>query len=93
MAIGKCHAGVGKMNLWGGWVDNQRTNHVNDKIRLDRKKSLDEIGFTWKDEGAHTDKLWHQQCEKLVEFKRKNGHCMVPWGHEQDRSFGFWVGT
>jgi hypothetical protein len=36
-------------------------------------------------------KLWHQQCQKLVEFKRNNGHCMVPNKHEQDTSLGCWV--
>mgnify|MGYP000143530361 CR=1 FL=1 len=42
----------------------------------------DEIGFTWKDDGALTfkpdDKLWRQQHEKLLEHKGKNGHCKVP---------------
>jgi hypothetical protein len=48
------------------WVRKQRHFHDNDKTRLDRKGLLDEI-----------DKLWHQQYEQLVEFRRKNGHCMV----------------
>jgi hypothetical protein len=33
-------------------------------------------GFAWKDGGLN--KLWHQQFEKLVEFKQKNGHFIVP---------------
>jgi hypothetical protein len=35
--------------------------------------------------------LWHQQYEKLVEFKRKYGHCMVPRGDKEDASLGIWV--
>jgi hypothetical protein len=78
--------------ILGQWVTTQRTNHINNKLRLDRKRLLDEIGFTWTCESAQTtnDKLWHQQCEKLVEFKRKKGHCIVP-RYEQDRSLGGWV--
>jgi hypothetical protein len=52
-------------------------------------------GFAWKDEGVQNinDKLWHQlHYEKLVEFKRNYGHCIVPTKHEQDKSPGEWVG-
>jgi hypothetical protein len=37
------------------------------------------------------NKLWHQLHEKLVEFKRKNGHCVVPSIYKQDKSLGNWV--
>jgi hypothetical protein len=78
----------------GPWVSTQRKHHINNKLRLDRKDILDKIGFAWTAEGAQTnydDKLWHQQCEKLVEFKRINGHCRVPQKFEQDASLGLWV--
>jgi uncharacterized protein YbgA (DUF1722 family) len=79
----------------GDWVSVQRTLHKNNKIRPDRKRILDEIGFAWKDDGWHQryEKLWHQQYEKLVEFKRTNGHCRVPRSYEQDKSLGPWVST
>jgi hypothetical protein len=35
--------------------------------------------------------LWHQQCEKLVEFKQENGHCVASQSCEQDKSLGQWV--
>jgi hypothetical protein len=58
---------------------------------------LTEIGFFSKDDQSHTlnqdDKLWHQNFEKLVEFKRKNGQCLVPKKYEQDKSLGNWVHT
>ena len=57
---------------------------------LDRKKELlDEIGFVWE----ARDHKWHLQHEKLAEFKRKYGHCKVPRGCEQDKTFGCWVDT
>jgi hypothetical protein len=86
----------------GKWVSNQRSGNNNNKIRLDRKELLDEIGFAWKSDGANNyddDKLWHQQSEKLwrqqyerlLEYKRKNGHCKVPKRYEQSESLGQWV--
>jgi hypothetical protein len=77
----------------GNWVSMQRKHHNTNKLRQDRKRILDEIGFAWKDDGASNDKLWHQQYEKLVEFKRKNGHCRVPTRYKDDKSLGTWVET
>jgi hypothetical protein len=79
----------------GHWVNKQRKFHMKNELRLDRKRILDEIGFAWKGDGTHKnksdDKLWHQLYEKLVEFKRKKGHCVVPSRFEQDKSLGQWV--
>jgi uncharacterized protein YbgA (DUF1722 family) len=84
----------------GVWVGRQRTFLNNNKLRPDRKELLDELGFVWRFESAgkgHTavaDKIWRQHYEKLVEFKRTNGHCIVPTrGYEQDKALGPWVGT
>jgi nitrate reductase assembly molybdenum cofactor insertion protein NarJ len=79
----------------GIWVNKQRCNNTNNKIRLDRKRLLDEIGFAWKADANFKpdDKSWHQQYEKLLEFKRKTGHYMVPQKYEQDKSLGQWVHT
>jgi uncharacterized protein YbgA (DUF1722 family) len=79
----------------GLWVHTQRKVHNTNKIRQDRKRILNEIGFTWKIEVAYNfkpdDKLWHLHYEKLVEFKRINGHCMVPRRYAQNKSLGRWV--
>jgi hypothetical protein len=74
----------------GAWVSDQRSNHINNKLRLDRKRLLDQIGFTWKDISGFKpdDKRWNVQYEQLVEFKRKNGHCLVPKRYEEDKSLG-----
>jgi hypothetical protein len=81
----------------GQWVRNQRSFHKNNKIRLDRRTFLDKIGFAWKYDGTQTmnqhDKLWHQQYAKIVEFKRKNGHCLVKICYEQDKSLAHLVST
>jgi hypothetical protein len=80
----------------GNWVHKQRFFHNNDKLGIDRKRILDGIGFAWKPDRAHRahkpdGKLWHQQYEKLVEYKRKNGHCKVPTKYKDDKSLGLWV--
>jgi hypothetical protein len=80
----------------GNWVRRQLTFNTKNKMRQDRKELLDEIGFVWKADATQfkpDDKLWSQQYEKLVEFKRKKGHCMVPDRYEQDKAFGNWVGN
>jgi hypothetical protein len=72
----------------GVWVDaQQRQLHSKKTIRLlDRKGLLvDELGF---DKSAAP---WNKQYEKLVEFKRKTGHCNVPTKYEKDKSLGAWV--
>jgi hypothetical protein len=72
----------------GKWADSQRLLHSINKLRLDRKGLLDEIGFAWKiDYSAQ----WNKQYEKLVAFKRKNGHCLVPKRYHEDMSLGKWV--
>jgi hypothetical protein len=72
----------------GKWVTTQRESHSNNKLQLDRKVLLDEIGFAW-----NVNQTWHQQYEKLVEFKQKNGHCLVPNRYQEDWSLGKWVAT
>jgi hypothetical protein len=72
----------------GKWVNKQRRINVNNKLRVDRKGLLDEIGFAW-----NVKQTWHQQYEKLVAFKQKNGNCLVPRNYKEDASLGTWVST
>jgi hypothetical protein len=82
---------------FGSWVASQRRYHGNNKIRPGQKELLDKIGFVWKATGVvanykNNEKNWQQQYEQLVEFKRKNGHCLVPSKYQQeDMSLGSWV--
>jgi hypothetical protein len=66
----------------GHWVSTQRSNHIIDEIRLDRKRLLDEIGFAWKDEDAHNhthdDKICHQQHAQLETEPAAQGHRKRP---------------
>jgi hypothetical protein len=79
----------------GEWVTKQRKVHNNNTIRLDRKRILDQIGFAWKADAAHqfNDKLWHQQYEQLVEYKRINSNLKVPKSNDKDKSLREWIST
>jgi hypothetical protein len=72
----------------GAWVDTQRRFHSKNIMRQDRKGLLDEIGFVWR---VANSAQWNKQYEKLVEFKRKHGNCLVPRGYQEDMSLGMWV--
>ena len=76
---------------FGIWVIAQRSFHNNNKMRPDRKKQLDDIGFSWKSYTQARDEQWNQQYEKLVHFREKNGHCMLPSRYQQDKALGRWV--
>ena len=58
----------------GPWVFVQRSFHANNKLQPDLKKLLIALKFIWNAQ----DHEWHLKYDKLADFKRKNGHCIVP---------------
>lgn len=86
----------GEDKALGPWVAKQRGLYTKHTMRDDRRERLDEIGFVWKLEKSTTmrpeyDKKWYLQYQKLIDFKRKNGHCLVTINYEQDKTLGKWV--
>jgi hypothetical protein len=84
----------------GVWVATQQGSHTRKEIRPARKDLLDNLEFDWRVEieastslGYYDDKKWSMKYDKLVDFKRKNGHCMVSQNYGQDKSLGVWVAT
>ncbi|KAL7476232.1 hypothetical protein ACHAW6_002111 [Cyclotella cf. meneghiniana] len=78
----------------GEWVTDQRRQL---KAKLDgrpsmmtdeRKEKLDAIGFVWK---VRERADWNDRYEQLLEFKKENGHCVVPQHYTQNRALGKWV--
>jgi hypothetical protein len=90
MVIVSFHKSTSKDKSLGDWVHSQRKSHSKNKLRLDRKVLLDDIGFVWK-VGKSARAPWNKHYEELVEFNRKNGHCLVPQKYQQDASLGKWV--
>jgi hypothetical protein len=70
------------------------------KLSIDSTSSADgeqdqgvDYGATHGNDKRWKNKRWNKQYEKLVKFKRKRGHCIVPKRYPQDLSLGKWVGT
>jgi hypothetical protein len=86
----------------GNWVNTQRSNNTQRlavPIRRDRKVLLDKLGFIWDARIWHDDnstssthdEKWNEQYGKLIDFKRKHGHTLVPHPYKEDMSLGNWV--
>ena len=70
----------------GSWVARQRA--VVDKMSLERKKRLDDIGFEWNPLTAD----WDEGFTELLKFKNREGHARVPRAYvEGDLRLGRWV--
>jgi len=65
----------------------QRAAFKSKKMRADRKDKLDSIAFVW----AANDKEWDSMFNKLREYKRTHGDCLVPHVYASDKKLGNWV--
>lgn len=79
----------------GRWVANQRQVKKSAKLDPKREEMLDSIGFDWDltaDLGrVKLQELWLVRYGQLVEFKKRNGHCGVPYNFSGNRQLGKWV--
>eukprot|EP00978_Attheya_sp_CCMP212_P019276 scaffold53821_cov50-Attheya_sp.AAC.2 len=80
----------------GRWVSEQRRQYcrLNEGKRAglsnDKRERLESIGFTFIRRPTPTITYWDQRFQELVDFKKINGHTIVPRG---SGSFGTWVHT
>jgi len=78
----------------GEWVTDQRRqwkSKMEGKPNMmtdERKSKLDEMGFVWK---VRDRADWNDRYEQLLEFKKENGHCIVPQHYTRNRALGKWV--
>lgn len=81
--------------LLGRWVGLQRQQKKSGKLYPEREEMLNSMGFDWgftRDLGGVNPKdLWALRFDQLVEFKKQNGHCDVPYNHPDNRQLGIWV--
>lgn len=87
----------GEQILLGRWVTHQRQMIKNGKMRADRRKLLDDIGFAPQVDtygvSAH-QQAWDRMFIKLLEYKRVHGHTRVPENgalDEDQKDLGRWV--
>jgi superfamily II DNA or RNA helicase len=72
----------------GAWVSNLRQQHS--RLTPEQILRLDSLGFSW---DPFTEK-WEEAFEALKEFKKREGHCLVPRSHLEKRvKLGSWVST
>ncbi|MBI4024127.1 MAG: helicase associated domain-containing protein [Verrucomicrobia bacterium] len=64
---------------WVGWQRKQ-------VISPERKRLLDSIGFIWNP----LEQVWEEWFRRLVEFKRRHGHCRVTFS-SMDPALASWV--
>ena len=71
----------------GSWVSAQRRNK--DIQAAYRIEKLDALGFIWEASAAQ----WEEGYVKLQQYLDKEGHCVVPQGHNAIGGFnlGYWV--
>lgn len=43
--------------------------------------------------GQFLEKQWEELYARLIEYKEKNGHCLVPNRYKEDKQLGLWVST
>jgi len=69
---------------------------TNPRLTEERLRRLESIGFEWKVKHKmkrYYDKQWDNMFERLLKFKEKSGHCMVPKRYPPDLKLGTWVHT
>ena len=71
------------------WVSRQL--HNKEKLSADKKKKLNDIGFSWKRSKVHRDQLWEEMYQQLVAYKKQCGHCDVPQKYPANAKLAQWV--
>lgn len=95
---GHCRVPVNGSGSLGAWVSNQRFAYrtKGKKLRGQRIARLDAIGFEWELGHGRTigvDDRWEGRCAELVQFKRRHGHCNIPYLCPANPKLGRWVQT
>lgn len=72
----------------GRWVEVQRRKYRDGSLSPERMAMLDRIGFEC---GLVQAASWDSWVEKLKKFKRKHGHCVVPYNYRPDPPLGNWT--
>ncbi|KAL7572037.1 hypothetical protein ACA910_001690 [Epithemia clementina (nom. ined.)] len=66
---------------------------MNKKLSRERKEKLDALGFVWSLRSKRIEDHWDQMFRQLVEYKKKQGDCLVPSRYEENLKLGKWVET
>jgi transposase len=81
------------------WVKNMKYSYANRKIgkktnmnlSQERIDKLEELGLNWT--STSHDERFTVYCHELIKFKKKFGHCNVPWNYAASHGLGTWCNT
>jgi len=73
-----------------GWVKRQRRLKQQGMLRQDRWRHLQTLGLDWKI-GVSLDPRWEHSFQRLLQYRRRFGHCRVPAEWVEDFKLGQWV--
>ena len=72
----------------GQWLANQRAFKKTGRLPINQKERLENAGMIW-NLGA---RRWDTMFDLLLKFKQREGHCVVPYGHQEDGlKLGVWI--
>ena len=74
------------------WVFKQRQLQRRGQMPPDWFRRLDAIGFAW-EATEFANQGWLKSWARLMEFRRRFGHCHVPATWREDKALGGWVAT
>ena len=70
------------------WLSTQRTCKKAGELDMIRKKQLEEVGVVWDVISGQ----WEKMFALLNDFKKREGHCNVPYSHKEDgENLGWWL--
>ena len=74
----------------GAWLDTQRTTMKRGTLDESRQSRLEGLGISWN----VLEDQWERNFALLEQFKEREGHCNVPYSHEEDGiKLGVWLRT
>jgi hypothetical protein len=73
----------------GRWVTAQRS--AQDSLAPACKRRLDALGFDWTRRQSSPAQEWEEWFDALAAFKRRFGHCNVPYRWDENPRLGRWV--
>jgi hypothetical protein len=93
---GDCNIPTGTQNVTTkrleAWVTTQRSRKA--LLSIDQRTKLDQLGFLWTDSSQDKwNRHWNAMYQRLIDYKRINGHCNIPKEWEEDRPLARWVGS
>jgi hypothetical protein len=79
------------------WCRKQRAKMRQNKLPLERRDRMEEIGFNIELKCEKDERTWNAKLQRLKEYKRKHGDCLVPSGNASNRvedlELSYWVGN